>query len=786
MRTHILKATLFLAACAVLPLFTAVAAQEAPGAQTPPFAVDHRFAPPWWQTAICLPDDGQKSLVGKEGMLLYDFGAGAAVYRNFQTRVALEWPEKTEWLKQELLHPRVPIVRTFKRAGSVEIIEEAFAATPNAGQPEAARPAVWIERRGSDGVLQNWAKPAVACDPLFHHILVANHQPLEFRIHAPPGQKLAVAFGLCEGWHKEPGQRILNLNIAGKTRKTVDMVAEKGQNVPAVFAFEDQEAGNDGQLDVAVTAAPGATDDNTILSALWVFTAAAPPAEKLLDGTAGAAAAACIDAAAVSGPKREDQVLVQLRNTGAAQTSVAPTVVIESGAPMKFDEAAGRVDIARNTAVSASLKVKTCETKGKKTTLAFEPLTLPAAGVARFAVRVSRNPAGPLPPLDLAQAQALRQKAQEYWEKLDLPYDVITVPDPGAQAQLEAAIRNIYQAREIKNNLPAFQVGPTCYRGLWVVDGSFLMEAVGLLGRTQEARAGIQYLLSFQKPDGAFELIGGHYKETGIVLWAVTRHARLTNDKQWLREIWPKLERGFAYIQSLRQHAADDPNAPNYRLVAAGFSDGGLGGKNLEYTNVYWNLVGVAAAVEAARWLDKTAQAEEWQKEYSDFLAVFRRAAERDMTDDGHGNRCLPIPMLHDKKVPVQKAQWGFMHAVFPGRLFAANDPLVAGNLAMLRAVENQDMVLDTGWLGQGIWTYFGSFYGHAWLWTGDREKAIRTYYAFANHASPLLVWREEQKPVGQGNQEVGDMPHNWASAEFIRLTRHLLVLERGAELHLC
>jgi hypothetical protein len=28
-------------------------------------------------------------------------------------------------------------------------------------------------------------------------------------------------------------------------------------------------------------------------------------------------------------------------------------------------------------------------------------------------------------------------------------------------------------------------------------------------------------------------------------------------------------------------------------------------------------------------------------------------------------------------------------------------------------------------------------------------------------------------------------MPHNWASAEFIRLVRHLLVLERGDELHL-
>jgi hypothetical protein len=28
-------------------------------------------------------------------------------------------------------------------------------------------------------------------------------------------------------------------------------------------------------------------------------------------------------------------------------------------------------------------------------------------------------------------------------------------------------------------------------------------------------------------------------------------------------------------------------------------------------------------------------------------------------------------------------------------------------------------------------------------------------------------------------------MPHNWASAEFIRLVRHCLLLERGRELHL-
>jgi hypothetical protein len=69
-------------------------------------------------------------------------------------------------------------------------------------------------------------------------------------------------------------------------------------------------------------------------------------------------------------------------------------------------------------------------------------------------------------------------------------------------------------------------------------------------------------------------------------------------------------------------------------------------------------------------------------------LAAFFRAARRDMGSDGHGNRCLPISMWSEAKLSPQKAQWAFLHAVFPGKVFAADDPLVAGNLAMLRAAE--------------------------------------------------------------------------------------------------
>ena len=36
--------------------------------------VDFRYAPDWYVTNICMPDDTFKSLVGPQGQLLYDFG----------------------------------------------------------------------------------------------------------------------------------------------------------------------------------------------------------------------------------------------------------------------------------------------------------------------------------------------------------------------------------------------------------------------------------------------------------------------------------------------------------------------------------------------------------------------------------------------------------------------------------------------------------------------------------------------------------------------------------------
>ena len=77
-------------------------------------------------------------------------------------------------------------------------------------------------------------------------------------------------------------------------------------------------------------------------------------------------------------------------------------------------------------------------------------------------------------------------------------------------------------------------------------------------------------------------------------------------------------------------------------------------------------------------------------------------------------------------------------------------------------------------------------FYAEVWLYAGRPDKAIDYLYAFANHASPSRVWREEQSLVSSHSAEYcGDMPHNWGSAEFIRLVRNAIVMERGETLEL-
>ena len=776
MKNHLKQVILTVAGILAVGLLQTASGQgAAPGAG----AVDFRYSPPEWQTAICLPDDPHKTLVDRSGELLYHYGQGG---REFATRVGVEVVGSAVWRKQELHSPRVPIVRTFRTADGLEILEEVFAVTE---LPQPSTPASPLLRLDGASVNRSWAKPPVGVDPALRDIVVHNGGSIQYELAVPAGASRLVALALCEGYWNETGKRLQVLRVEGAAPKTVDTVADIGQNQAAAFWFEAKDANGDGRIDITVEAAPQAADKNTILNGLWAFSAEAKPnTETLLAGQLNALALARLDVTNPGGPARNDLILVRVTNHGKAARTLQPRLMVDTTLGFAFQAGAGCVVVNEHETVTASLKLTgLAEENQSRRAIQLQPLTVSTGKSATFFVLYSAGGLIVLEPATVKRAWACRERAVAYWEKAPLPFGRVQVPDAGIQALVDSSIRNIWQAREIKKGLPAFQVGPTCYRGLWIVDGSFLLEAAALLGAGQEARNGVAYELTFQQSDGRIQVMPDFSKENGIVLWTCVRHAQLTQDKAWLETLWPKLERVAGHIKTLRQQTLTNDSPLDDGLVPAGFPDGGIGGVLDEYTNPYWNLLGLRAFIQAAHWLGKTEAAAAWQREYDDFMAAFRRAAARDLKTDPHGHAYVPIRM--DGKDLPQRGQWAFCHAVYPGQIFAKEDPLVASTMEMLEATEREGMVYGTGWDATGLWNYFASFYGHAWLWQGNGPKAAQVLYAYANHASPTCVWREEQSLQGEPFKKVGDMPHNWASAEFIRLVIHLLALDRGDELHL-
>lgn len=408
--------------------------------------------------------------------------------------------------------------------------------------------------------------------------------------------------------------------------------------------------------------------------------------------------------------------------------------------------------------------------------------------------------------LDFEWATQALQAERQFWSGTNLQPLTMELPDPDVEDMVTACARNIMQAREIKDGLPEFQVGPTVYRGLWVVDGHFFLEAAQYLGLADDALRGIEALLRrVDEKTGAIEEIKFHTKETGIALATLVRQCELAGNLERLNSLWPIIRRAVDYIQSLREASKErGPEAPEYGLMAPSFGDGGLGGMRAEYTTPLWTLIGLKEVARIAPRLGHPDDAARFQTAFDDLKQVFRAHAERDMQTLADGTPYLPmlkpgsgehhwLPDYPGTPEPWHRvnpgtATWALAEAIYPGQVFAPDDPLVQNFCRLLELIDDEEGIpAETGWLPyQAVWSYAASFYAHVWLYAGRPDKAIDYLYAFANHAAPTRVWREEQSFARtQHGQFVGDMPHNWASVEFIRLVRHLLVFERGDGLEL-
>jgi hypothetical protein len=400
---------------------------------------------------------------------------------------------------------------------------------------------------------------------------------------------------------------------------------------------------------------------------------------------------------------------------------------------------------------------------------------------------------------NLDRPDQLLAAARDYWAAWNPLSGKIVWSQPQRYGEfLTACARNILQAREMKNGRLNFQVGPTVYRGLWVVDGNFLLEAARYLGYDAEAQQGLEATWAWQRADGGvfaavqFE----HWKDTGIAMFSLVRQAELSQDWSYFRKMQPNVLRAVKFLEKLRDKAKSDGGTMGrYGLLPPGFGDGGLGGVRNEFTNTLWVLAGLKAVTGAADRLGMSGY-EDTKKFYEELRAAFFAAAKEEMRQHPGGFSYLPMLMKDDPQWAAadpwdrprpQAAQWALSHAIYPGLVFQKDDPIVKGHIALMQACTQEDVPVETGWIPhQGLWTYNAPFVAHVYLWAGLADWARQTFVGFLNHASPLYCWREEQPLRGSlVSDYVGDMPHNWASAECVIFLRHMLALEDGPSLRL-
>lgn len=744
--------------------------------------VDFRYAPPYWYSALGLPDDGHKPLASETGALLYDFGPGPYVIPLTRVGVGVRGVA-LERQSQTTDAPRVPLVRTRLAGQGVRLDLLTYATVPEGGAARSSGSFGTYERL--DGIVGalGWASPNLPSDSAFRNVAWGITRPIRYRLRVAPSARKRVVLGFAESYKPRLNERVAWMKVEGAPDQTADLALTARRNDPQVFLFAAHDANADGWLDVEVLA-PQGHDPNTTLAAVWMYPEQAGfTREHLLAGRGGTPPELRIDAGTEL--QRQPARVDAIEATVDGPANAVPVVTVETRRGLAVRD--GVLWMGETPFVATEPAFVSADSTDTGWTLALPPGTR-TARVLVFA--------GTATEADLRRARAARPDADRarlaaFWQSADVPFGKIRVPDAAVQALLDQSLRTLYQGRETVDGQGQFQSGFSLYRGLWTGDAAYHIDLAYLLGDRARAQETLEAVLAHQTESGLFEVMRPFtfWRESAQAVWMFARFARLAEHdpagRAYAASKWDDVLRGVEALRRARQSTVGT-GAPYDGLFPPAFSDGGIGEIGAEYSSVLWTTIALRELARVAPAYGRTADVAALDAFQRDLRTSFDAAFARDARTDAHGHRYLPVPVgkTGPDEVPTL-AQWAALEAHLFTDAFPLGGAYQRGTLGIMDDATRQGLPISTGWLRDGIWAGFGFLVGTNELLVGNDERAADILYAIANHASPVGTWVEEQPLVGAGNRLAGDMPHTWHPTVFVRYAANLLALDRGDDLHL-
>ncbi|SDR84740.1 hypothetical protein [Opitutus sp. GAS368] len=383
--------------------------------------------------------------------------------------------------------------------------------------------------------------------------------------------------------------------------------------------------------------------------------------------------------------------------------------------------------------------------------------------------------------------------AKDVWRRLIGHTTRIELPDEGVRRAYYAGLADIFIMREpVPGDYIGTLPGTELYRATNPVEAAIASIALDEAGLPVEAADGYRVALDSQNFDGCWSESQGWARTmwvaAGFKSWFVMEHYRLTRDREFLANVFPRMLASSRWQEQQRRRTrvlADGPRPLTYGLLPRGMGDGGLKDDASLYgvflPHNIWAVYADQQALRAAEELGLTLEAAELRGIYetarTDLLDAIRRGA---IQEDGY----RWIPGVAGK---TSGSRWGVLNAAFPARLLPAADELITGTIRKMESkMSPGGLPIHTGWMEDGMWVAIApDNLGETLLLRGDGDAVARYLYATLNHGTPLYSWCEERGPEPGAAKTTGDRQHLWTPVAVLRLLRDSLVFEDGDTLHL-
>jgi len=383
------------------------------------------------------------------------------------------------------------------------------------------------------------------------------------------------------------------------------------------------------------------------------------------------------------------------------------------------------------------------------------------------------------------EAVALQGKVANEWRST---LSSVRIQLPESEQRLVNLIRSNIAYIMINRDGVRLQPGSRNYNRSWIRDGSLMSAAMMHFGVMQPAREYIEWYTQFVEANGYVPAIIENDKPLptlecdsfGQYIYLVTEYWKFTHDDAFARQYYPVVKRVADYIAKLhregqaRHKDAQGVEALFYGLLPPSISHEGYGSPVHSYWDNYFGILGLKNAAVLAVAAGHPADATPYLAEVVDFRRDVVSSLEATARHYGIQEiaSCADYGESDPSGVSILANPCDEM-AFMPQGLFRNTfDAYYARCVARAEGKK---------WSGYTPYEFrnIGIF-----ARLGDKDRAMWLMRWFAKDTRPKgwnqwaeVVFQDERAPV-----YIGDMPHTWCAAEFVREIRDYFTYEEDSD----